>query len=295
VFINSSKNGDGVKQRRQQTKINQQISLQDVNDEYRQFVEKFKPKKTTDDCYTPPEVYDVVKEWVCQEYDIDPETIVRPFWPGASYENYEYPDGCTVLDNPPFSIISKICRDYVRHEIRFFLFAPYLTNFSTAGSIPGVSHIVTDATIIYENGASVNTAFLTNLDEWKVRTAPDLCRAINRKVAELRAKETKQLPKYDYPDNVITSTKCGYLSKYGEDFRVRPEECYFIRSLDAQKPTGKAIFGGGFLISEKAAAEKAAAEKAAAEKAAAEKAAATKWKLSDQEQKIVWSLNPYQE
>ena len=164
--------------------------------------------------------------------------------------------------------------------IRFFLFAPYLTNFSTCGYMKEVSHIITDATIVYENGASVNTAFLTNLDKWKIRTAPDLCDAINKKVAELRAKDARILPKYEYPDNVLTSTKCGYLSKYGEDLRIRPEECFFIRTLDAQKATGKAIFGGGFLISEKA---------------AAEKAAATKWKLSEQEQKIVWSLNPYQE
>lgn len=27
---------------------------------YEQFVDKFKPKKTTDDCYTPPAVMDVV-------------------------------------------------------------------------------------------------------------------------------------------------------------------------------------------------------------------------------------------
>ena len=44
-----------------------------------------------------------------------------------------------------------------------------------------------------------------------------------------------------------------------------------MRALDAQKDKGKAIYGGGFLLSEKAAAEKAAAEKAAAEKAAAER------------------------
>lgn len=28
---------------------------------YDEFVEKFKPKKTTDDCYTPPEIYEVIK------------------------------------------------------------------------------------------------------------------------------------------------------------------------------------------------------------------------------------------
>lgn len=30
--------------------------------DYKDFVEKFKPKKTTDDCYTPEEVYDAVVE-----------------------------------------------------------------------------------------------------------------------------------------------------------------------------------------------------------------------------------------
>jgi len=31
---------------------------------YKEFVEKFKPKKTTDDCYTPPEIWDVIKTGV---------------------------------------------------------------------------------------------------------------------------------------------------------------------------------------------------------------------------------------
>lgn len=29
---------------------------------YEEFVEKFKPKKTTDDCYTPPEIYEVINK-----------------------------------------------------------------------------------------------------------------------------------------------------------------------------------------------------------------------------------------
>ena len=32
-------------------------------EDYDGFVEKFKPKKTTDDCYTPPDVYDCVSDW----------------------------------------------------------------------------------------------------------------------------------------------------------------------------------------------------------------------------------------
>lgn len=42
------------------------------NAEYEAFTDKFKHKLTTDDCYTPPEVYEVVKNWACAKYGIDP-------------------------------------------------------------------------------------------------------------------------------------------------------------------------------------------------------------------------------
>ena len=54
----------------------------------------------------------------------------------------------------------------------------------------------------------------------------------------------------------------------------------FIRALDEQRENEKAIYGGGFILSEKAAAEKAAAEKAAAKH----------WKLSEREREIVRNL-----
>ena len=75
---------------------------------YEQFVEKFKPKKTTDDCYTPPLVYEAVKGWACREYGIDPARVVRPFWPGGDYERFEYPEGCAVIDNPPLGVKGQI-------------------------------------------------------------------------------------------------------------------------------------------------------------------------------------------
>lgn len=53
------------------------------NETYDEFVEKFKPKKTTDDCYTPPEVYEVIKDWVCRTYNVDENKIMRPFKPGG--------------------------------------------------------------------------------------------------------------------------------------------------------------------------------------------------------------------
>lgn len=34
---------------------------------YQEFVDKFKPKLTTDDCYTPPLIYDTVRDWACRE------------------------------------------------------------------------------------------------------------------------------------------------------------------------------------------------------------------------------------
>lgn len=129
------------------------------SEEYQQFIDKFEPKKTTDDCYTPPTIYEVVKDWACAKYGIDPDTIVRPFYPGGDYQAFDYPDGCCVLDNPPFSILSEIQRFYVERGINFFLFAPYLTNLSS--DILEVNHIICDAEITYENGATVNTCFLT--------------------------------------------------------------------------------------------------------------------------------------
>ena len=108
-----------------------------LGESYEEFVEKFKPKKTTDDCYTPPRVYEAVKDWVVKEYGIDPTKIVRPFYPGGDYERFEYPEGGVVLDNPPFSILSKILRFYDERGIAYFLFAPTLTIFSSAKNTRG--------------------------------------------------------------------------------------------------------------------------------------------------------------
>lgn len=91
--------------------------------DYEGFVEKFKPKKTTDDCYTPPAVYDYVLQYVADHCDIDGMTVVRPFYPGGDYESLVYPDNCVVIDNPPFSIVSQIVRFYLKRGIKFFLFA----------------------------------------------------------------------------------------------------------------------------------------------------------------------------
>lgn len=268
---------------------------------YEEFVEKFKPKKTTDDCYTPPLVYDTVKDWACAEYNIDPNTIVRPFWPGGDYEKFAYPDGCVVLDNPPFSILTKICEFYLDNKISFFLFAPSLTALSGKKTCMRMNHIICDATIEYENGAIIQTAFVTNLgDDVVMQTAPTLGAAVKNAVKELRKEKARTLPKYDYPDHVVTAAMMQRYSKYGVDFKVRRKDCIQISALDAQRKNGKTIFGAGLLLSDRAAAEHAAAEcvateraateRAVAERAAAERDAAHKWMLSDRERDIIASL-----
>lgn len=68
-------------------------------------MKKFDAKKTTDDCYTPEAVYDVVKRWA-MAHAAEPFTeaqIVRPFWPGGDYENEDYrvirpPSGLSVRE-----------------------------------------------------------------------------------------------------------------------------------------------------------------------------------------------------
>ena len=254
------------------------------SDDYEAFVEKFKPKLTTDDCYTPPAVYDVVLDWVRKNSDIEGCNIVRPFYPGGDYQGVDYGPNDVVVDNPPFSIITKIVRWYTERGIRFFLFAPYLTIFQ-----PGrfCTAIPCEVEVIYENGAKVKTGFVSNmLGDVAVMTAPDLREAITA----VQKSDTPPLPKYSYPMNVIRQTDIGMLARRGIDLRIPKSEVRYITQLDMQ--TGKMIFGGGYLISDRAAADRAAADRAA-DRAAAEKAAEAEvieWKLSERERKIIESL-----
>ena len=272
--------------------MNGQLEMFSDNPEYDAFVEKFKPKKTTDDCYTPPLVYEVVKDWACETYGIDPDTILRPFYPGGDYEHAEYHPGCVVLDNPPFSILGRICKFYLDREIPFFLFAPSLTAFSSRDVVMRMNHIICDASIVYENGAVVRTSFVTSFGgDMVAQTAPELTRRINRAVETIRRETVRELPKYVYPDNVVTAAMLQRYAKYGINFSVRRGECFLTSRLDAQRGAGKTIYGGGLLLSSQKAAERAAAERAAAERAAAERAAAHVWQLSDREREMVLELD----
>jgi hypothetical protein len=253
------------------------------------FVDKFEPLKTTDDCYTPPVVYNAVVKYVNSRFNLEGFEIIRPFYPGGDFESIYYPEKSIVIDNPPFSIISRIARYYIENNVKFFLFAPHLTLLSVDLDCTAV---IAGCDIIYENGANVKTSFLTNLfGDIRVMSAHELYEEVNR----INANNKVNLPKYVYPEYVLTVSQIQKLTENGIYFEVRKSETSHCKQLDSQKPHKKALFGSGLLLSEKAAAEKAAAEKAAAEKAAAEKAAAEKhdvivWQLSDREINIIKSL-----
>lgn len=260
------------------------------SEDYEEFVDKFKPKLTTDDCYTPQNIYEVIRDWALAHYGLQGAPVIRPFYPGGDYEHETYPDGCVVIDNPPFSILSQICRFYTERGIQFFLFAPALTLFSIAAGT--CNYLPIGANVTYENGATVATSFVTNLGNYKIETVPELWRLVDDLNAQNTNKNETEVPGYTYPDCVMTPIRIAPTAKW-ITLRVRAEDASFIRALDAQRDHGKTIYGTAFLLSEKAAAEKAAAEKAAAEKAAAEKAAAHVWELSDREKAIVAALGKH--
>lgn len=245
---------------------------------YEKFKDKFKPKKTTDDCYTPEIIYDAVAGWVSKEYKVDKAAFVRPFWPGEDYKEADYSADCVVVDNPPFSIIAEITRWYCEKKIRFFLFSPALTLFSVRNV--DVSYLAAGCPITYENGAEVVTSFITNLDTCRARTCPELYRLVKLANEENLKEGKKVLPKYEYPDEVITAAIVQRWTHYGVEWKLDKDACVKVSALDKQKEKGKAIFGSGFLLSERAAAERAAEERAAAHK----------WELSDREKQIISTL-----
>ena len=81
-----------------------------VFQDYDSFVAKFSVAnaKTTDDCYTPKDVYEAVVEYVSTITDMSGKQILRPFYPGGDYMNAEYPEDGVVIDNPPFSMFTKM-------------------------------------------------------------------------------------------------------------------------------------------------------------------------------------------
>ena len=252
----------------------------DFND-YEKFISKFKAAKTTDDCYTPQPIYEAVVDYVFRKGNLPEDTeIVRPFRPNGDYTTEEYPEGCVVIDNPPFSILSKIVRFYVARGIKFFLFAPTLTLFSSSSS-SYCTKIVCGVTVTYANKAKVATSFLTNIfGDNAIICDNELYTTIKEIDERLQKESTKELTKIIYPDNVVSAALLQRIAKR-LTFVIPASEIKPIKSAG-----GVFIFGGGYLLSSKAAAERAAAERAAVGRAAVEVV-----KLTPQELRMIDELD----
>jgi hypothetical protein len=256
--------------------------LSDDDEEYQEFLAKYEAKKTTDDCYTPPIVYEAVADYVAEKYNLNKNNFKRPFVPGGDYQSEEYKKTDVVVDNPPFSIMSEIIKFYNDNGIKFFLFAPHLTIFSSSSS---ASCLLAGVSIVYENGANLPTSFVTNLEDCAFRSCPELYKKVKTANDENLKQMRKQLPKYNYPLEVVTSASIAPYSRLGISFEVAKNECHFTRALDAQKESKKGLFGSGYLLSKNKSAER---EKAEREKAEREKAEV--WILSERERKIIDTL-----
>ena len=212
------------------------------SEDYQKFLDKFKPVYTTDDCYTPPEVYEAVRKWVLAHYGIpEDREIVRPFYPGGDYEHYEYPDGCLVLDNPPFSMLSDILRFYRGKGIDFFLFCDsrYLANYLKASNA-----VACYCNVRYENGALVNTSYLTSLGDDRVLISKKLSDAVKAAQKAVRAAAAPKHPVLEYPSNVLTSLRLARISKVC-DYAIK--DLVPVKTLDC----GQSLYGGGALISDR--------------------------------------------
>lgn len=219
---------------------------------YDDFIKKFnKPggghKLTTDDCYTPHDVYDVVLDWVIDKYNLQDDTkIVRPFYPGGNYKEFDYPTNCVVIDNPPFSILASIRKWYMKQGIKYFLFCPTLTSLYKKHED---CLVITERKITYTNGASVNTSFATNLDDKNaIVTAPDLSLLLKQAKSQ-EVKSSKRIEK-KYPKNVVSLVTLGSLTRRGQFAAIPKNACCTVREIEAEKNAGLEAFGRKLLVAD---------------------------------------------
>lgn len=247
--------------------------------DYEAFVDKFKTKLTTDDCFTPPAVFDAILQWGKERYGISDSTrIVRPFWPGADFTKEDYSGDCIVWENPPFSIVTGLVKWYTERKIRFFLFCPYLTSLRISQY---ASLLVTARDIVYENGATIPTSFATNLEDPSVaiKSVPELSEVI--RIANKTPDKRK--PVRNYPDEVVLESNFGYLCQHGIDLTLRREDIVCrVSALDEQRPAKKQCFGSAYLTTHRFGAERAALERTERERAERER-----WRLSPRELELI--------
>lgn len=123
--------------------------------------------------------------------------------------------------------------------------------------------IVSYSEVRYENGAVVRTSFMTNLfGDAGVIISPELHRAIKAANDENVARKKKTVRKMVYPAHLTSAAKLGSLAVHlDEDITIGRRDMALVRG----KVGDEKIFGGGLLLSDRAANQLAAAHKLANE------------------------------
>ena len=143
----------------------------------------------------------------------------------------------------------------MERSIPFFLFGPALTIFSCCKH--GATAVVIGRGIKFTNGANVPCNFASNLfGNLTATTSPRL----DKLIAACPSQDTKvRLPKYNYPDNILSVSDLQIIARGNVSFQVERDSCVPIHRF-ASMPKGKTLFGNHFLLSSAKAAAKAAAE-----------------------------------
>lgn len=205
-------------------------------EEYFEWLRKFERKHTTDECYTPPAVYEEIKNYVVKFFGLEDKTIERPFYPNGDYKKAaeSYDENTVVIDNPPFSLTTDIVKTYQAMRIKFLIFTQMKTALYHIDK--GVSVWFMPHNIVYDGGIKVCTAFMTNLEkEQCIRTVPGL----------ISPPSPQKKPKNYYPDNLYIASHFCSMSRAGAALMI-PISPEMSRGTFVDKNRGKVqIYGRG--------------------------------------------------
>lgn len=210
---------------------------------------------TPDECYTSPEVYDTVLDYAVERYHLQDKHIVRPFIPGGDYTKYVYGENDVVIDNPPFSITTKIVNWYIDHNIPFFLFINGLYGVSLSrGLREKATVIATNAHVSFyhkPDNKLIRLGFVTNLEPKNIVIRGDatLTNRLNGLVKK------KSFKRFHYPDNFIKNSDILSALQRNVELKLTTKNCLFEDNLDYHKAQRLSVFGGGYLVNDQLYAE----------------------------------------
>lgn len=201
---------------------------------YEEFINKFKPINGSDECYTPPPVFECVYNYVRELFpQFNNMENLRPFKPNSNFLKEDYANK-VVIDNPPFSILSYIVNFYQLNNVKFWLFAPTLTIMQYYKKC---DIVITKSQITYANGAKIATSFLTNMfGDYRIVLDGNLTEKINKQSSSKKKIVLKnrlpyvlsgaRLQKWVMPNKILTIKQEDTLPVLSSKYKIFGNGCY---------------------------------------------------------------------